>query len=177
MYHSDTEKKCEEFIAKKGSLILSNNSKDDIWLGRGMYFWDNRGNANWWRRKQHDRHPKTKYRIVTANVNLSNLLDLTDFEVYRALDNLWKQVCKVAQLDENVPLGNKLNFLFDSLNFAAKYDLIKVYGKYNRTPNNGFFIYDYSTLKSEPTIGVKCIYNVKVETCIMEKELVEEVEQ
>lgn len=51
LYHSDTEKKCEEFIAKKDALVLSNNLKDDIWLGDGMYFWDNRGNANWWKRK------------------------------------------------------------------------------------------------------------------------------
>lgn len=46
IYHSDEEEKCKEFVDNENVLILSGNSKDDIWLGKGMYFWDNIGNAN-----------------------------------------------------------------------------------------------------------------------------------
>lgn len=154
--------------------ILSGNSKDDIWLGKGMYFWDNRGNANWWKRKQCDKHPNAKYSIVAVNAILDNLLYLTDYDIYMKLDELWKQICQLSDLNSNVPLGEKLNFLFDSLGFGEKYDLIKVYGKYNYTPSKGFFKFDYKNVKSEPTIGVKCIYSIRNENCIIEKEKVRE---
>lgn len=64
--------------------------------------------------------------------------------------------------------------MFDSLGFGEKYDLIKVYGKYNYTPSKGFFKFDYKNMKSEPTIGVKCIYSIRNENCIIEKEMVRE---
>lgn len=174
LYHSDEEKKCKDFIEKSDELLLSGNNKDDIWLGQGMYFWDNLGNANWWNSKQCNRHPDVKYCIAIANVVLNNLLDLTDFEVYTTLEKLWKQICQKSGLDENVQLGNKLNFLFDTMGFQEQYDIIKVYGKYNRTYNKGFFKFDYSSMKSEPTIGVKCIYSVRNAKCIVEKDLIKE---
>ncbi len=175
LYHSDEENKCKQFVDKENVLILSGNTKDDIWLGKGMYFWDNMGNAKWWNRKQCNRNPNLKYRIAVANVTLDNLLDLTDYDVYMELDNLWKQICKLCDLDPNVQLGGKLNFLFDSFEFEQRYDLIKVYGKYNGTPNKGFFKFDYNTTKAEPTIGVKCIYSIRNVKCIIEKDLIEEV--
>jgi hypothetical protein len=174
LYHSDEEKKCKDFIEKTDVLILSENIKDDIWLGQGMYFWDNLGNANWWKRKQCSRHADVKYCIAIANVVLNNLLDLTDFEVYMTLEKLWKQICQKSDLNENVQLGNKLNFLFDTMGFQERYDIIKVYGKYNNTSNKGFFKFDYNSMKSEPTIGVKCIYSVRNAKCIVEKDLIKE---
>ena len=174
LYHSDEEEKCKEFIDKENTLILSGNSKDDIWLGKGMYFWDNMGNAKWWRHKQCNRHPDKKYCIVAANAVLNNLLDLTDYDVYMYLDKLWMQICQLCNLDPNVQLGGKLNFLFDTLGFEQEYDLIKVYGKYNNTPNKGFFRFDYNTMKSEPTIAVKCIYSIRNVNSIIEKELSKE---
>lgn len=48
LFHSDEENKCKRFVYEESSLIVSINSKDDIWLGKGMYFRDNIGNANWW---------------------------------------------------------------------------------------------------------------------------------
>ena len=176
IYHSDEEEKCKEFVDNENVLILSGNSKDDIWLGKGMYFWDNIGNAKWWNHKQCDRHPDMKYSIAVANVVLDNLLDLTDYDVYMSLDKLWKQICQLCGLNPNVQLGGKLNFLFDTLDFEQKYDLIKVYGKYNNTFNKGFFKFDYSTMKSEPTIGVKCIYSIRSANCIIENDLIKEGE-
>ena len=110
LYHSNEENKCKEFIEKGNSLLLSGNLKDDIWLGKGMYFGDNRGNANWWKRKQCDKHPNAKYGIVAVNAILDNLLDLTDYDIYMKLDELWKQICQLSDLNSNVPLGEKLNF-------------------------------------------------------------------
>lgn len=50
-----------------------------------------------------------------------------------------------------------------------------MFGKYNNTPAYGIFSYDYKANKAEPTIGVKCIYNIKNSKCILEKELYKEV--
>lgn len=174
LYHSNEKEKCKEFVNKENTLIISKNLRDDIWLGKGMYFWDNIGNAKWWHRKQSNRYPEKKYCITIANATLNKLLDLTNYEIYMSLDKLWENICKLCNYNSNVPLGKKLNFLFDSFGFEEKYDLIKVYGKYNGTPNNGFFQFDYNTMKTEPTIAVKCIYNVKNVSCIIEKDLVKE---
>lgn len=174
LYHSNEERKCKDFIEKEGKLILSRNNKDDIWLGMGMYFWDNRSNVKWWNNKQCSRRKGVKYCIVIANVVLNKLLDLTDFDVYMALEELWKNICQKIDLNYDVQMGNKLNFLFDTMEFQDNYDIIKVYGKYNNTPNKGFFKFDYSSGKSEPTIGVKCIYSVRDAKCIVEKNLCKE---
>ena len=104
------EDECKKFISKKDYLILSKNSKDDIWLGKGMYFWDNRGNANWWNQKQSRRKPDEVYSITVVNADLCELLDLTDFDIYMKLEELWEAACKKMKKNSNVPLGNKLNF-------------------------------------------------------------------
>lgn len=176
LYHSDIKEKCKEFVIDKDKLIISGNSKDDIWLGKGMYFWDNKGNAKWWRKKQVSRNPNIQYSIVAVNVVANNLLDLTDFDIYMSLNKLWNDICKKCDMDKDVPLGQKLNFFYDVFNFGEKYDLIKVFGKYNFTPNFGIFKFDYSTSKAEPTIGAKCIYSIRNKKCIIEKELVKEEE-
>ena len=88
LYHSNKEDECKKFISKKDYLILSKNSKDDIWLGKGMYFWDNRGNANWWNQKQSRRKPNEVYSIAVVNADLCELLDLTDFDIYMKLEEL-----------------------------------------------------------------------------------------
>lgn len=173
LYHSNKEEKCNKFILEKEYLVSSENLKDDIWLGKGMYFWDNRGNVNWWKRKQSHRNPTINYSIVAANAKLDELLDLTDFEIYRTLERLWQSICKKMKRNSDIPLGNKLNFFFEAQNFGDIYAIIKVYGKYNATPKDGLFEFNYKSMKAEPTIAVKCIYNVRNERCITEKELID----
>lgn len=173
LYHSNKEEECNKFISEEEYLVLSENSRDDIWLGKGMYFWDNRGNAEWWNKKQSKRNPSMIYTIVAANAKLDEMLDLTDFDIYMKLEELWQGICKKIKQNPNVPLGNKLNFFFDSQGFGSIYAIIKVYGKYNATPNDGLFKFEYSTMNSEPTIAVKCIYSVRDERCITEKEFVD----
>lgn len=170
LYHSNKEHECKKFISLSDYLIVSVNNKDDIWLGKGMYFWDNRGNVDWWNRKQMKKHPQDRFSIVVANVNLDHLLDLTDIEIYKKLEEVWNAICKKAKLDSNRPLGNKLDYLLDIENYSIVYSVIKVYGKYNYVSDDGIFKFDYRTMKAEPTIGVKCIYNVRNAECIIEKE-------
>ena len=47
VYHCNSEEKCNDFIIRK-KLLESNHPYDSFWLGKGMYFWDNLGNAKYW---------------------------------------------------------------------------------------------------------------------------------
>ena len=172
LYHSNREEECNKFITEE-YLALSENPKDDIWLGKGMYFWDNRGNAEWWNKKQCKRNSGVVFTIVAANAELDEMLDLTDFDIYMKLEEFWQSICKKIKKNPNVPLGNKLNFFFNSQGFDSMYAIIKVFGKYNGTPSDGLFKFKYNTMYSEPTIAVKCIYSVRDVRCIIEKELVD----
>lgn len=175
LFHSNEKEKCRAFIDGKIPLLLSGNSKDDKWLGTGMYFWDNEGNVNWWNRKQTKKHPLNQYSIIRVNADTSHLLDLTDFDVYMKTKDIWTSFCKLIGEKTDVPLGNKLNTLFASLtDWKENYTVIKVFGKYKETPRHGIFTFDYESIEAEPTIAVKCIYNIKDEKCIMEKEFVKE---
>lgn len=175
LFHSNEEKKCEEFVSGKIPLILSKNSQDDKWLGVGMYFWDNKGNANWWNKKQLQKNPSIKYKIIKVNADTSHLLDLTDYDVCTKMEELWNSYCKEIDKDPDVPLGNKLNALFDAFpEFGKVYMVIKLYGKYNGTPSRGFITFDYKSRKAEPTMAAKCIYSVKNDACILEREIIEE---
>lgn len=171
LYHSNEESKCNEFITNDDFLIMSKNKYDDIWLGYGMYFWDNLGNAKWWKNSQMHRNSKSIYRIVAANVSLERLLDLTDIDITNKFNELWNETCKKIGEKDNVGLGKKLNCLFEMFNLEKTYDIIKVFGKYNRMPNKGFIQFDYKSSNPEPTIATKCIYSVRNVNCIIEKEI------
>ena len=171
LYHSNTSKECKKFIDDKKYLVISQNEKDDIWLGRGMYFWDNYGNAKWWNEKQYKRNPEEKYEIVRANVNMEKMLDLTDYEVYVTMEHIWQEICVKLGIEGDIPLGNKLNIMMD-YKFKTAYSVIKVIGKYNNTKAYGLFKFDYRSRKAEPTMTAKCIYNVRKSECIIETEYV-----
>lgn len=175
LFHSNEETKCKDFIVGKIQLIISGNSKDDNWLGVGMYFWDNKGNAKWWNKKQISRNQAKKYKIIKVNADTSRLLDLTDFDVYTKIEKIWNDYYKKVNANSDVPLGNKLNTLFAAFSgWEEKYKAIKLYGKYNGTPQRGVFKSDYKSIKAEPTIAVKCIYSIKKDDCILEREIIEE---
>lgn len=173
LYHSNEESKCKEFLSNDGFLIVSNNRYDDIWLGSGMYFWDNLGNAKWWKSKQMQRNGSKIYTIVATNVVLERLLDLTDIDITEKFNELWNEVCEKIGETGNFGLGKKLNCLFDILALEKTYDIIKVFGKYNRTTNEGFIRFDYGSKKPEPTLATKCIYSIRNADCIVEKEMCE----
>ena len=54
--------------------------------------------------------------------------------------------------------------LFSIDSFSQKYDIIKVFGKYNNTPAYGIFSYDYKANKAEPTIGVNVYIISKIQS-------------
>ena len=51
LYHCNEEKKINCFI-EEDELIFSEHVQDDNWAGQGMYFWDNVGNALYWKKQK-----------------------------------------------------------------------------------------------------------------------------
>lgn len=50
LYHCNKQEECLKFLNKQDYLISS--QEDGIWLGKGMYFWDNISNARFWKREK-----------------------------------------------------------------------------------------------------------------------------
>lgn len=172
LYHCNDKTRCQKFLDNKKFMIES--KEDGIWLGNGMYFWDNLSNAKFWYRKKQQKHDELL--IVQSNVYTDFLLDLTDLDVCNKMEQLWNKVYKENEIKipkDKITLGVKLNYLYDYYDmFKDVYQVIKVIGKYKKTPQNSFYKYDLDSRRAEPTAAIKCIYNVKNVDAIATREKV-----
>lgn len=172
LYHCNDKTRCQKFLDNKKLMIES--KEDGIWLGNGMYFWDNLSNAKFWYRKKQQKHDELL--IVQSNVYTDFLLDLTDLDVCNKMEQLWNKVYKENEIKipkDKITLGVKLNYLYDYYDmFKDVYQVIKVIGKYKKTPQNSFYKYDLDSRRAEPTTAIKCIYNVKNVDAIATREKV-----
>ena len=160
LYHCNDNVRCQKFLDDQTFMIES--KEEGIWLGNGMYFWDNRANAEfWYRKKQKNQKDLT---IVCSNVYTDYMLDLTDLDICNKMQELWIFLVEELELDnvDKATLGHKLNYLYQYFEkFREEYQIIKVLRKYKKTPPNKFFEYNLNSAKAEPTTAIKCIYNVK----------------
>lgn len=172
LYHCNDKTRCQKFLDNKKFMIES--KEDGIWLGNGMYFWDNLSNAKFWYRKKQQKHDELL--IVQSSVYTDFLLDLTDLDVCNKMEQLWNKVYKENEIKipkDKITLGVKLNYLYDYYDmFKDVYQVIKVIGKYKKTPQNSFYKYDLDSRRAEPTTAIKCIYNVKNVDAIATREKV-----
>ena len=172
LYHCNEQNKCLKFLNEKDYLISSN--EDGIWLGSGMYFWDNVSNAKFWKQEKIKKGNTSNLCILCVKVSGDNILDLTDLDICNKIADIWIKLIKKGKIKSeknNMPLGEKLNILYKIIpDFISIYPVIKVFGKYNKTPKNNLFCYNINTNEAEPTLASKCIYNIKVSKCILEKE-------
>lgn len=172
LYHCNDKTRCQKFLDNKKFMIES--KEDGIWLGNGMYFWDNLSNAKFWYKKKQQKHDELL--IVQSNVYTDFLLDLTDLDVCNKMEQLWNKVYKENEIKipkDKITLGVKLNYLYDYYDmFKDVYQVIKVIGKYKKTPQNSFYKYDLDSRRAEPTTAIKCIYNVKNVDAIATREKV-----
>lgn len=69
-YHANDRARCTRFIRDSDYLII--DADDTDFLGSGMYFWEHKSRAEWWLTEKH------KEAVVSAELDLSCMLDLTD---------------------------------------------------------------------------------------------------
>ena len=108
-YHSNYENKCNAFIKNKRNLIISN---DKEYLGKGMYFWDNKSNAKYWYDKKMKDKTCAKCIVVKCDICIDNLLDLTDERVREFIDTMYSELVAKDELDEHRAITNNIDFLF-----------------------------------------------------------------
>ena len=156
-------------IVRPNSILYHCNDKT-----RCQKFLDNLSNAKFWYRKKQQKHDELL--IVQSNVYTDFLLDLTDLDVCNKMEQLWNKVYKENEIKipkDKITLGVKLNYLYDYYDmFKDVYQVIKVIGKYKKTPQNSFYKYDLDSRRAEPTTAIKCIYNVKNVDAIATREKV-----
>ncbi|KRK86336.1 hypothetical protein FC99_GL001665 [Levilactobacillus koreensis JCM 16448] len=130
LYHVDTISQNEKFIA--GAFWPS--KEDGKWCGRGMYFWDNLANAEYWLRQKQRRHAE-KFTIVLVALSCQNqdLLDMTDGDVSESLYLFAQHYAQTSQaeldFDDN---GAVINFVHDTLQLIGRdvFSVVKMIGYY-----------------------------------------------
>ena len=160
-YHANYASKFPDPIPEN-YLIVSN---DTDWLGNGMYYWDNRSNAQYWIRKKKKDSPGECIFLVAGNIIIDQLLDLTDQDIIGVVEKTWINYCKLKKIVDysNIPIGVRLNRLFDFFAYyRQEYKVIKGIGFYRRAKQHVFFI-DENCNKEFPclTSQIKTIYCVK----------------
>ncbi|WP_454206204.1 hypothetical protein [Peptoniphilus sp. Marseille-Q6390] len=90
-------------------LLRSFGNKD--WLGTGIYFWDNLGNAKYWKRDKERKDKEKKYSILRVGVCLDNALNLTDPDVGKQFNNIINKISEIDPIIQKGGFGKKIDFL------------------------------------------------------------------
>ncbi len=107
LYHCNYESRVESFLKHK-ELRISHHKDDSEWGGTGMYFWDNEGNAEYWK-KQKDGKADI-FRCYVKFDARNDLLDLTDLNVEKRLDQFIRLASKEPKLQylKKASIGDKV---------------------------------------------------------------------
>lgn len=99
LFHVDTQKNNENFIMG-GTLPPS--LEDGDWAGKGIYFWDNLGNAQYWLKEKNRKNQKQKYNIVRTylSVPANEVLDLTEPTEIRSFEESISTMQRMKLLDK-----------------------------------------------------------------------------
>jgi hypothetical protein len=128
-FHVNEEVKSNKFLSSKELVLF----EDTHYLGTGMYFWDNKSNADYWVEKKKKDGVNPIY-VSKCNILLSPpLLDMTDKEVINRVERFWQNYCnKINEKKTNQHLGTILDVLYAV--FPEIYGQMKVskaHGFYN----------------------------------------------
>jgi hypothetical protein len=164
---------------KDDCFIMASDTK---WFGNGMYFWDNLSNANYWVRKKLRESEIECVYIISANIIINQLLDLTDYDIIDKIERIWINYCKLKKIVDykHIPVGVRLNILFDFFpDIRNEYKVIKGIGFYKNSKQHHFYVYDAAHNENIPyiTSQIKTIYCVKCPTKIIDVKKVTELKK
>lgn len=157
LFHVGISRSIEELKNGIFDSSVSSNSGNKNWLGKGIYFWDNEGNAKYW--YNHKKSEPVKIACVPLRLNDSiNYGDFTDYNQLSFFDKAWRYYKRHSN---NIKKGKEEDFV-DYL--SEKYDIsvIRCTAVYPRIKIFEF-IAERMKKKSMPHIcgNVKIIYCVK----------------
>jgi len=168
VYHTNTKDEIDKFVSHKKMIYHD----DTHYLGHGMYFWDNQGNAKYWARKKlRERMDLDEVFIAQARLIFNTpVLDLTDTDVIKKVRELWIEYCdKLEEKNKNQFFGTILNILREYFPILDEMKISKCHGDYSKHKKNGFLVRlgNKSYIDSRP----KTIYSVRCESVIAEIEV------
>lgn len=151
LYHVNTNKKIEEFSVKD-TLIISKHKADKNYAGYGMYFWDNRGNADYWLGEKLKYEEKQNLCLVVVSVEYNSevLLDLMDNAQEKLYADILEKLEKSGKFQSGF-LGDKVDYLCQHLGCK----LVRFSTYYPNTPKTGML------KRSRVTNQNKVIYCIK----------------
>lgn len=170
LYHCNFENQINK-LTEYSKLKISTHSKDNEWGGSGMYFWDNLGNAKYWKKEKQKRQFNHNLKIIMCHIEFDideDLLDLTDFFVEKKMEELLYGLENTKEIIK-APVGEKIDFLCKKLDVKV----VKFFGDYSRTPKTIFT--DTDSYNTRITNKVKVIYCVKEgnESLIIDSDIID----
>lgn len=166
-FHANDTAECKRFINEPDYLIWS---QDRDYLGGGMYFWEHKSNAEYWKNAKKS---SSESAIVSAEIITDSMLDLTDDDICEMLDKCMNRVNQVKRTklekeyqDKTIPLGKKLDYLFDGFPLMGRYSVVRGREYKERKSENIFLIGTTLTTKAVD------IYSVRKPEVINKKEWV-----
>lgn len=152
-FHANYIDLCEKFLSDETYII--NSEGDTDYLGSGMYFWEHESNALWW---NSTKKADSDSMIVSAELSLDNVLDLTDDDVCKLLDKMFAYINKSIVRKIEKKRGKKtsdgaMGIVLDSLFEAFKpqmsrYNIIKANKFYDKKEEADFLVSSPFTTKS-----------------------------
>ena len=148
LYHCNHESVTSQLMT--GKLVISQHPNDDSWGGRGMYFWDNLGNARYWSKQKCG---ETKIVRCVVNFNFDDdILDLTDYYIESKFAKL---LSLTGDFIKDKPIGKKIDYLCKNIG----YKIVRFFGEYEQTPQTDLI--NDTNIPNKLTNKVKIIYCVK----------------
>lgn len=170
-YHTNTQKKCQEFLT--GKMIISS---DETFLGKGMYFWDNKANANYWKGVR-SRNTKEPVEIVSAQVYIDSMLDLTDETVVSNIIRQWEKYCRKDNKKSSYKAKEKykIGYVLDVLPVLNKIPVRRSVLNYTKG-NNSLNYFAKQTNVCKATTTSRLIYSVIQDNVIVNRRAVKDDE-
>ena len=155
LYHVHSMEKIEYFCTQN-KLILSEHKSDNKYAGDGMYFWDNRGNADYWvgQKLNYFKKDDLCLLVVSIEYNSDNLLDLMDNSQLSEYQIVLSKLKNIEKINMRT-LGEKVDFLCNFLGFK----IVRFATYYPRVPKSDLIAGSYVNNKN------KVIYCVKPNHC------------
>lgn len=151
-FHANYKKECEKFLSEESYIIDSKT--DTEYLGRGMYFWEHKSKAVWWA-KTHKKDSAAM--IVSAELSLKNVLDLTDDDICEMMEKMYSYIDKSVvrknfkeknRKDSKGAMGIILDSIFEAFSpQMSKYDIVRAVKSYDGKPEASFLVLSPFTTK------------------------------
>lgn len=159
VYHVNSPEEVSAVVKSfdNGDGRLFFTKENGYWAGNGMYFWDNEGNANYWKKnRKKNRNLDSDILVADLLLDEDSVLDLTNEEVLNVWNDLWPKVAKKYNTSIDCSPGKKINLICRTLGTVK---VVKVCGFYPQKNEHSFF--EGNIEKPHMTSRTKTIFCIK----------------